>query len=569
MADIVSIHPSALQNPETIDRQANYAAFALLGAVPLTLMPHGHIHWAYPELACHILRCQPDDLPDNLAAYERCLIGTAARRRRKALGSLSWPGARYAISYEILTRDGSTIWVEERGRPHESTEGQITAVLKDTQAERTALNKAAYLASHDELTGAWNAARFRTNIQQLSGIADRYKRPAAVLRLQLSNLEDVNTAYGYDIGDLLLKNIYKRLRSIIRTPDHVARISGTSFGMALNEVLAEDMEDIAKRLMEVLSDEPYISPHGHLYAEFVCSATSVTDASASPDAILDQTHIALIYAKNNHQPFLLYNKDIETKELGVSERRNKRNYTPDDILRALNERRISIAYQPIVEARSRALHHYECLLRLKRLDGEITPAGEFIMAAETLGLVHLLDRRALELAGETLLRSSDIHLALNVSAATVKDSNAADDYLAALKGLGPATKRVTLELTETVALEDPTMASRFSVAARALGVSFAIDDFGSGYTTFQNLMAIEADAIKIDGSFIQDLSFTPHKQTFVRMMVDLAQTFGVKTVAEMVNSQEDADLLLRLGVDYLQGYMFGIPSAAPAWRRQN
>ena len=156
-----------------------------------------------------------------------------------------------------------------------------------------------------------------------------------------------------------------------------------------------------------------------------------------------------------------------------------------------------------------------------------------------------------------------------MSAGTVKNKDIADDYIAALRALGPDVNRVTLELTETLALEDPAMASRFSDEARSLGCEFAIDDFGAGYTTFRNLLAIEADTIKIDGKFIQNLSSSPNNQTFVRMMVDLAQTFGVKTVAEMVDNPADADLLERLGVDYLQGYMFGIPSAAPAWGEES
>jgi len=228
---------------------------------------------------------------------------------------------------------------------------------------------------------------------------------------------------------------------------------------------------------------------------------------------------------------------------------------------------VSLAYQPIVETKTGELHHYECLLRLRTQEGEVISAGRFIMEAEKLGLIDLLDRRALELAGETLRQMPDVHLALNVSAGTVQDRGTADAYIAALRALGPAVNRVTLELTETVALEDPAMASRFSVETRSLGCQFAIDDFGAGYTSFRNLMAIEADTIKIDGSFIKNLARNPNNQTFVRMMVDLAQTFSVKTVAEMVENPADAALLKRLGVDYLQGYMFGIPSSSPAWRK--
>ena len=127
---------------------------------------------------------------------------------------------------------------------------------------------------------------------------------------------------------------------------------------------------------------------------------------------------------------------------------------------------------------------------------------------------------------------------------------------------------MTLELTETVALDDPATASAFSSEVRGIGCSFAIDDFGSGYTTFRNLMAIEADTIKIDGTLIEGIASNQNKQTFVRMMVDLAQTFSVRTVAEMVDNRADADILRRLGVDYLQGYMFGVPSAVPSWQKR-
>ena len=278
---------------------------------------------------------------------------------------------------------------------------------------------------------------------------------------------------------------------------------------------------------------------------------------------LFQTHAALKSTASSHKKLINFTPEMAT----VYTSKPQNETTADDIVTALNDRRISLAFQPIVDAQTRDLHHYECLLRLRTDEGEVVSAGKFIMASERLGLVHLLDRRALELAGEALRQYPDIDIALNVSAGTVKDLATANAYIAALKALGPDAKRVTLELTETVALEDPAMASRFSVETRTLGCEFAIDDFGSGYTTFRNLMAIEADTIKIDGTFIEGIAFTPHKETFVRMMVDLAQTFSVKTVAEMVDSRADADLLKRLGVDYLQGYMFGIPSAAPAWRR--
>ena len=232
------------------------------------------------------------------------------------------------------------------------------------------------------------------------------------------------------------------------------------------------------------------------------------------------------------------------------------------LLAALNDRRVLCAFQPVVDARTHAVHHHECLLRVRGPGGDLQTSAPFIAAAEGLGLVHLLDRRMLENASRALIGGQG-HLALNISAQTVADRRAADGYIGALRALGRAASRLTLELTETVAVEDPVLAADFSRRARALGCRFAVDDFGAGYTTFRNLLAIEADSIKIDGSFIDGIVTDARARTFIRMMVDLAQTFGVETVAERVETAEEADVLRELGVDLLQGYHFGRPALSP------
>ncbi|MEM9599906.1 MAG: EAL domain-containing protein, partial [Pseudomonadota bacterium] len=149
----------------------------------------------------------------------------------------------------------------------------------------------------------------------------------------------------------------------------------------------------------------------------------------------------------------------------------------------------------------------------------------------------------------------------------IADEAASADYIAALSALGEDTARITIEMTETLALDDPALASAFAADIRALGCSFAVDDFGSGHTSFRNLLAVEADSIKIDGSLVAGVSVDENKQAFIRMMVDLAKTFSVETVAEMVEDRADALVLARLGVDYLQGYYYGRPVPAPSWPR--
>jgi len=542
-----------------------YHALKLLGAASFLLTDETRFTWQDPSLCKSLLRIHDKTPPETARDWGMRLSRQDSRRRSDAISQLSWDGAQYALRYKVKLGDARWLWIEERGERLSGQGGiahEISGVILNIQAAQEAQDRAAYLAGHDDLTGLWNAARFTGSLSQLTKLAERYNMQTLCLRLSLSNLADINETYGYDQGDRFLKMIAERLSNVVSAPDITARVSGRSFAIGLSGKSVDDIQAIAANIQTALSDELYQSPHGPLKAEFTAASTIVSIGPITAAQALSQTALA-VKAPSHHQPAAAIKANKAPAEtLGF-----KDVITADDILAALNDRRISLAFQPIIEAKSRILHHYECLLRLRLEGGEVISAGRFIMAAERLGLVHLLDRRALELAREALRQYSDIHIALNVSAGTLKEAETAAAYMAALKALGPDTQRVSLELTETAALEDPAKASRFSVEARSLGCEFAIDDFGSGYTTFQNLMAIEADVIKIDGSFIEGIARTPHKETFVRMMVDLAQTFGVKTVAEMVDSRADADLLERLGVDYLQGYMFGIPSAAPAWRQ--
>ncbi len=518
--------------------------------------------WVDDELTARLICSRIEDIPRTEASFVERLCDDARAARDKALESLSWNGAKFQIDYQLRTFDGRNIWVEERARRiagNGKDAHEIIGVVTNIQNRKIREEQAGYHAAFDSLTGLWNAVRMAEGLNHMLASAQRYDRQAAYVVMNLTNIQDINISHGYEAGDRLIISIAKRLKSCVRSPDICGRVSGTGFGIGLSDCGPTQMQKVAERIVKTLADTPYASPHGDLYAEFAVGGCALSQKATSAADATEQVYTAVSHSRVRQGAFVAYSRDLPD----LKPRQSKAELTRDDIISALNDRRITLAYQPIVHADTRETHHFECLLRLRRDDGEMVSAGDFIMAAERLGCVHLLDRRALEIARETLLAYPNIHIALNVSAATVKTSETADAYLEALKTLGKATERVIVEMTETVALDDPAMASRFSVETRALGCRFSIDDFGAGHTTFRNLMAIEADEIKIDGSFIRDLSLTPHKQVFVRMMVDLAQTFSVKTVAEMVGSREDADLLTRLGVDYLQGYMFGLPGPAP------
>ena len=540
------------------------AALSLLRAAPFRLSDLAVLQFTPAAQAADVLNSDHSGVPKTDADWVARLSPMDARERRKAMSRLTWDGAEYKLIYQWRTSQGDTIWIEEQGRRKSGTgdhPAQIDGVMRNVTARKRAEDKAVFLANHDELTGVLNQAALTRSLDHLAALSERQRSEGALLRLRISNLKDINDVYGYDTGDKVLAEIANRLSYILRAPDVLGRIGGADFGLVLYGTPPEEVKAITDRLFILLENSPIKTPQGRLHGKISIGSTQLRTQAKSAQEALSQSLIAVKHAK----PFELYAYE---DSLAAAAAQVSRAISSQDILDALNQRRLQLAYQPIIETKTSRLHHYECLLRLRREDGEVISAGRFIMAAERLGLVHLLDRRALALASETLIADPSIHLALNVSAGTVKDPVFAAGYIQALKALGPRAKQITLELTETLALDDPAKASEFSDHARSLGCRFAIDDFGSGYTTFRNLMAIEADTIKIDGTLIQGVASDISKQTFVRMMVDLAQTFGVETVAEMVDDRADADILRRLGIDYFQGFMFGVPSAAPSWQKQ-
>jgi EAL domain-containing protein (putative c-di-GMP-specific phosphodiesterase class I) len=238
----------------------------------------------------------------------------------------------------------------------------------------------------------------------------------------------------------------------------------------------------------------------------------------------------------------------------------------DEIAAALRENRLTFAYQPIVSASTCMPVHYECLLRLIRPDGSIVQAGQFIPAAEQLGLVRQVDRRALEIAVAELLKFPNIALAVNVSGTIASDRCWLESFVQYVRANESVARRLVVELTETAALNDFEEGTRFISDLRQMGCKVAIDDFGAGFTSFRNLKMLRVDIVKIDGAFVRGLAASRENQIFVRTLVDLAKHFNLETVAEWVGSDEEAKLLETLGVEYFQGYHCGEPSMRPVWQ---
>jgi EAL domain-containing protein (putative c-di-GMP-specific phosphodiesterase class I) len=258
--------------------------------------------------------------------------------------------------------------------------------------------------------------------------------------------------------------------------------------------------------------------------------------------------------------FQIYRPNIEREAL---RRDNVR--AADEIVTALNERRILLAFEPVIVTATRQLAFHECLMRIRRADGSLAAAHEVIPVAERLGLVRLLDHRVLELLVGEMSAVPDLQASVNVSPSSMTDPDWWTALGALLRAHAGVAERLILEITETTMIHDIDDIRGFVSRARDLGCRIAIDDFGSGYTSFRNLRKLGVDILKIDGAFVKNLMRSDDDRAFVSALVDLAKRLGIKTVAEWVQDEASAALLADWGCDYLQGELVGLATIEPPW----
>jgi EAL domain-containing protein (putative c-di-GMP-specific phosphodiesterase class I) len=241
----------------------------------------------------------------------------------------------------------------------------------------------------------------------------------------------------------------------------------------------------------------------------------------------------------------------------------------DEIVTALNERRIVMAFEPVVDARSREPAFHECLVRMQQDDGQFLLAPDIVPVAEKLGLIRLVDHRVLELVVAELAAAPSVQLSLNISPDTTMDP----DWWASIESLMRAhpgvAERLIVEITETVAIQDIDDVRGFVTRLKNFGSRIAIDDFGAGYTSFRNLRKLGVDIVKIDGAFVQNIARSADDRAFVQTLIDLARRLGIKTVAEWVQDEESASMLRDWGCDYIQGRLIGLASSDRPWQSQD
>lgn len=436
---------------------------------------------------------------------------------------------------------------------------RLVGLMRDTTERSREIRRLSYLATRDELTGHLNRNALREELSTAIESAKAETRHCAFLVASIDRLAIINDSFGFDAGDEVIVGVGERLARTLRGTDIIGRTAGNKFGVILKNCSDREIVVVASRLRASVRANMVETRGGAVAATCSVGAVWLPQAASTSQEAMLRAEQALDKARTYGRDGFAVYQPAPQRETA----RLRQMQIADEVMLALKDNRLKLAYQPIVQARSRKVSHYECLLRMVKPDGSILTAGHFVPAAEQMGIVHLVDRFALEATVTQLKANKGVSLAVNVSGTAASDPAWLQNFVDYVRTEQSVAKRLIVELTETAALHHFEENARFVSQLRELGVRVAIDDFGAGYTSFRNLQMLQVDTVKIDGSYVKDLSQSPENQVFVRTLVGLARSFDIKTVAEWVGSDDDAALLQNFGVDYFQGFHFGEPLMDP------
>jgi diguanylate cyclase (GGDEF)-like protein/PAS domain S-box-containing protein len=503
----------------------------------------------------------PQDRDRVLAEYRR------ARTSGEAMHS----------EYRMQARDGRTVWVSENAMATRDGSGRasvVQGVMVDVTSQRQGEHMAAYRAYHDELTGLPNRPMFEEFMEQVLLRAGRHNLAVATLVLNLDDFQLVNSSLGHDGGDQLLQQVALRLRSAAREANLLARQEGDEFLLLLaghergnggslrssadTALLVAEAE--ASRIQEALQEPFMLSDNEFYVTASIGISIFQLDADDGP-SMLEHAHSAMRKSKKTGPGgYVLFSKEADDPVRGLSFTTRLR--------KAVERKDWVLHYHPIVDLETRDTVGVEALLRWRDSNGDLVPPGEFIEAAEDMGLIEAVG----DWVVEEICRQSrvwrdeglELDISINLSPRQLWQPNLVERVMSTLRSSMVDPETIVMEITEAASMADPERTIRVLQQFRDAGLKVAIDDFGKSSSSIKRLTDLPVDILKVDQSFVRKLPGDQDAATMARAIIQLGHSLGMVPLAEGIDSEDQREFLVSESCPLGQGYLFAKPMSAEA-----
>ena len=504
---------------------------------------------------------------DELLGAEMAMLHLDTDRElaAKAIdGCLRNPGVPNSWEVRMRHKDNSISWVRATGKAVVSKDdsANVLVVCEDITEARRLSKQLSYDASHDALTGLFNRREFEIRLQRALETAQAENVEHAVCYLDLDQFKIVNDSCGHVAGDELLRQLAAALKTCVRSGDCLARLGGDEFGVLLENCPLKFAVRVAHSLLRTVRDFQFVWDNKSFPIGVSIGLVPVDNRSETINDLLMAADSAC-YAAKDHGRNRIHVYQQDDKEL--AERHGEMQWVIR-IKRALEQDRLLLYAQTIapVQEGIEQGKHYEVLVRMADEDGRVVPPGAFLPAAERYNMSTSIDRWVLRTILNWLGHHSD-HLdklfmcSINLSGLSLGDETFLSDIMSDIPKSSVPPEKICFEITETAAISNLQVAIHFIQSLKDLGCNFALDDFGSGLSSFAYLRNLPVDYLKIDGMFVKNIAEDSIDLAMVKSINEVGHVMGKKTIAEFVEDEAILEKLVEIGVDYAQGYGIGKP----------
>jgi diguanylate cyclase (GGDEF)-like protein/PAS domain S-box-containing protein len=461
----------------------------------------------------------------------------------------------------LIRRDDFEIPIEDSVAPIHDRAGQATGaviVFRDVSAAQAMALQMTHSAEHDFLTGLPNRTLVNDRVNQAIAYGERHGKKVAVLFLDLDGFKHINDSLGHPTGDRLLQSVAKRLVECVRGSDTVSRQGGDEFVVLLSEVgQPADAAITARRMLAAVAEAHSLDQHD-LYITASIGVSVYPDDGSDAETLIKNADTAMYQAKENGR------QNYQFFKPAMNVRAVERQSIEENLRRALERQEFTLCYQPKVDLRTGRITGAEALLRWTHPTRGAIPPVQFIPVAEDCGLILPIGNWVLREACKQARIWLDVGLplttmAVNISAMEFRNEGFLGGVFTILKETGLNPRSLELELTESVLMKRAESSQTILKALRSRGVQIAVDDFGTGYSSLSYLRKFPIDALKIDQSFVRQITTTPEETTIVTAVIGMGRSLKLRVIAEGVETREELAFLRAQKCDEAQGYYFSRP----------